>query len=533
MVKAGEQKTTEVEWQFSALDVRPVMRWLAEQGVAGYETRESGTKLLHDIYYDTEDWRIHRAGYTLRVRQSGKGAEATMKSMADAVDGVRTRTEHTEKIAGEPPADLRTLPESVGDALRSIAGRHPLRALFALDTERHTLDVSDAQGVLGEVALDSTAIPVGAEDHPVRFTRVEVEVDSTQRAKPFVDALVAATALQPAATSKFQAALVATGQSIPPAVPDLGLTALSPDMTAGQYGVAVLRRHFAVLLANESGARLGEDPEFVHDMRVSSRRIRATMSAFDPYLPILVRRLRAEMGWLTAVLGEVRDLDVQLEQLAGWRESLPGLPPVAIDQLEAALLLRRDRARKRMLIALDSRRHDRLIERFTAALRRDVPRTVPSARVPVLAVTPQLVEKRYRRVRRLGDQITPASPPTDYHALRIEAKKLRYACEFAAPLYDKPAADFAIRVTALQDVLGQHQDADVAVQHLLALAQENRRRFGPEAHIAIGMMTERYNVRAAALRGQFPSVYSRLRGQAWRTLRRRFRRMAPPAAPVS
>lgn len=215
---------------------------------------------------------------------------------------------------------------------------------------------------------------------------------------------------------------------------------------------------------------MGEDAEFVHDMRVASRRIRATMSAFDPYLPLPVRRLRPEMGWLTGALGEVRDLDVQLDQLAGWRASLPGLPPSALDQLEAALRSRRERARKRMLVALDSRRHDRLVERFIAALRRDIPRTVPAARVPVLAVAPKLVEKRYRRVRRLGDLITPQSPPGDYHALRIEAKKLRYACEFAAPLYDRPAADFALRVTALQDVLGEHQDADVAVQHLLALA---------------------------------------------------------------
>lgn len=533
MAKAGGQKTTEVEWQFSALDVRPVMRWLAEQGVPGYATRESGTVLLHDVYYDTADWRVNRAGYTLRVRKSGKGSEVTMKSMAEAVDGVRTRTEHTEKIDGDAPADLRTLPASVGDALRSIAGKQPLVPLFTLDTERHAVEVSDAEGTVGEVALDSTAIPVGAEDHPVRFTRVEVEVQSVERARPFVDTLVTAAALQPAVTSKFQAALVATGQSVPAAVPDLGPTALSPGMTAAQYGVAVLRRHFATLLANEPGARLGEDPEFVHDMRVASRRIRAAMSAFDPYLPLLVRRLRTEMGWLTGVLGEVRDLDVQLEQIEGWRESLPGLPPAAIDQLEAALNARRERARKRMLTALDSRRHDRLVERFTAALRREPPRTVPASRVPVLTVAPQLMEKRYRRVRRLADRITSTSPASDYHALRIESKKLRYACEFAAPLYDKPAAEFALRVTALQDLLGEHQDADVAVEQLLALARENRRRFGPEAHIAIGMMTERYNVRAAQLRARFPTVYARLRGKPWRALRRRFQRMAPPPAPIS
>lgn len=520
---------TEVEWQFSALDVRPVLRWLTEQPPGGYELQPTGARSLRDTYFDTNDWRVHHAGYTLRLRAGPSGAEATMKSMAEAVDGVRSRTEQTERVNGEPPADLRQLPGPLGEALRSIAGRRPLSSLFTLETERRTLALSDAAGPLGEIALDTTTIPIAGEEHPVRLSRVEVEVESVARAKPFVDALVAGAGLQPAVTSKFQAALVATARTVPPATPELGSTALSPAQTAAEYGLAVLRRHFAALLAVEPGTRLGADPEYLHDMRVASRRIRATMAAFDPYLPLIVRRLRPEMAWLTGALGEVRDLDVQIEQLDGWRHTLPAAPAAALDQIEAELLARRARARKRMLQALDSSRHDRLIARFSAALRRDPPRTSPASRVPVLDVATELLRKRYRRVRRPGDAITASSPAADYHALRIEAKKLRYACEFATPLFGKPAAAFAGHVTALQDVLGRHQDADVAVQHLLALSEEGRRRLGPGAHVVIGMLVERYSAEAAALRKDFPAVYARLRGGAWRDVEREFKRFAPPA----
>ena len=75
----------EVEWQFDALDVRPVGRWLQgdslgrNPSVVSHETRE-----FADGYFDTEDWRIYRAGYALRIRRTKyeNGAEATMKRLA-------------------------------------------------------------------------------------------------------------------------------------------------------------------------------------------------------------------------------------------------------------------------------------------------------------------------------------------------------------------------------------------------------------------------------------------------------------------
>src|SRR5688572_23599008 len=79
------QDHQEVEWQFDALDVRPVSKWLQEgwQGlnpsVVSGETHE-----LSDDYFDTENWRIYRAGYALRIRHKGdeKRSEATLKRLA-------------------------------------------------------------------------------------------------------------------------------------------------------------------------------------------------------------------------------------------------------------------------------------------------------------------------------------------------------------------------------------------------------------------------------------------------------------------
>ncbi|MEO9255117.1 MAG: CYTH domain-containing protein, partial [Tepidiformaceae bacterium] len=98
----------EVEWQFSAPDVQPVLQWLESAAVPGFTVAPGKTKQLDDTYYDTDDWRVHRAGFTCRTRQKSDGIELTLKSMASSVDAMRSRRELTEQlpddIAGSPAA---------------------------------------------------------------------------------------------------------------------------------------------------------------------------------------------------------------------------------------------------------------------------------------------------------------------------------------------------------------------------------------------------------------------------------------------
>jgi CHAD domain-containing protein len=508
----------EVEWQFSAFDVRPVARWLANTSIPGYTVEPGPTKHLHDVYYDTADWRLHRAGFTCRVRQKASGAELTLKSMAAAVDAVRSRREINDPLpAGETLPGAARGPSAA--IVTALVGRQPLAPIFELRTERQIFNLSDQTGSLAEIALDVTTIPVG-EDVPVRLSRVEVEVEATAvgRAQPFADLMTAAMGLAPAITSKFESALVATGHRIPSFPPDLGPDAVTDDMTAAEAAYAILRRQFALVLSNEAGTRLGEDAEHLHDMRVATRRMRAAMSAFREYVP-RAEPYRRELGWLAGVLGAVRDLDVQVQNLAAWRNTFPSVQADAFASIEKTLNVQRDRMRARMLAALDSRRYARMVERITAWLRRGPPRSYSAGAERVLAVGPGIIERRYRRLRRHGDAIAPSSAPAAYHALRIDGKKLRYALEFLAPIYGRRSAEFARRVTALQDVLGLHQDAEVAISSLEALAHGARPRLQPDALLAIGALCERYRQQAETLRGEFPAVYRPLLGAEWRRLR--------------
>lgn len=515
----------EVEWQFDALDTRPVARWLESRSrwdgpaVASNETRD-----LTDTYFDTADWRLHRAGYALRVRHKageGGGYEATMKSLDSGDEGIRRRREISEPVrSGETDALLET-PGPVGERLRALAGTGSLNPIFTVETNRVAYALSLHGASVGEVVLDTSEIPLEDGVRPARLLRVEIEMEPEAQdgLETFVEELREACRLSPARASKYEAAIFARGLT-PPGTLDLGPTAVDDSLTVGQVAFAVMREQFATLLDHEAGARIGEDPEELHDMRVASRRLRAAIKVFGEALPVRLQGMEAEIKWLATALGEVRDLDVQLEQLETWISEADQEDREPLKELRGILEERREKARRAMFRALDSQRYTRLIEALELLLRRGPSPRSKAAGRPVLAVAPDLVWKRHHKVRKAGDRITKESSADDYHDLRKKSKRLRYALEFLSGVYGKAVQDLIPPLKAMQDVLGDHQDAEVAIDHLRELsdARVGRRRLSARTVFVMGGIAHRYALEAAELRARFPKVYGKMKGKGWKKL---------------
>ena len=138
-----------------------------------------------------------------------------------------------------------------------------------------------------------------------------------------------------------------------------------------------------------------------------------------------------------------------------------------------------------------------------------------------------LVEGPLRRFRKRAGRITLDSPPAEFHAVRKRARLLRYTVEFVSDAFPRPATRFVRRLVTLQDVLGKHQDAEVAIGELRALVE--RSELSPSALFALGQLAQRYTDEAAGLRSQFESAYKRATGKAWRQLQRELRRAAAAA----
>jgi CHAD domain-containing protein len=337
--------------------------------------------------------------------------------------------------------------------------------------------------------------------------------------EPVVRDLRDACGLRPAALSKFEAGLLTLGISVP-GLPDLGSTVVTPESSMGDLAYAILRRHFGVLLARESGTRLGEDIEELHDMRVATRRLRAAIDLFVGVLPVRIEGIREELGWLAAVLGEVRDLDVQLDHMGNmgewsiaWATSETTVDPLV--HLRQLLVDQRFDARRHLLAALDSVRYQRLLKGLTSLVIQGPARRSSAAAVPAAIGVTELVAQRHRSVLKGAKRARKSGVAADYHRLRIRAKRLRYSLEFTAGLYDGSTDRFVRRMARLQDALGLMQDAEVATEQLLGITSEHGSELPPLTIFAMGSVAERYRDEAATLLASMPRRLKVLNGSVW------------------
>jgi CHAD domain-containing protein len=475
-----------------------------------------------------------RAGYVLRVRRRAGRVETTLKDLSTATKGLRRRLEVTQPLPASGLAGLDRVGE-VGWRVEALAGARTLNQVLEVRTRRRPFDLAIHGERVGELTLDDTVIAIGHERRRLRLTRVEVEVQPAwvDAMQPFVERLRRECGLQPATLSKFEAGLMAAGISIP-GPPDLGPVGVSPDSTLGELAYRVLRKEASAMLAHVPGTRLGEDVESLHQMRVATRRMRAGMDMFASVLPVRAGRLRAELGWLAALLGEVRDLDIQLGRFDDWTEEMPGDHREALDELADLLAGHRVQARRALLEALDSRRYERLVSGLVAMLVQGPSSRSTTGRAPAVTTMPELIEERHHAAGKAARRAKRTGAATDYHRLRIRCKRLRYALEFASGLYDGELKGFVRQMTRLQDALGSMQDAAVASSRLQVIAlTEEGSSLSRAAIFAMGGVARQYRSEAEHLLGDMPELVQLLQGKEWKRARSLMELRQKAAAPLA
>jgi CHAD domain-containing protein len=284
---------------------------------------------------------------------------------------------------------------------------------------------------------------------------------------------------------------------------------VDPSATPVDHVRASLDQRLRALLAHEPGTRTGEDIEDLHQMRVAVRRMRATLKAARPLLDAAWSdELRAELGWLGGALGPVRDLDVLLLRLHREIASLPPAEQNAGGALLDALERERTTARAAMLEALTAPRYVALLERLAETVSTPLPTPAPGdAPQPALV---DLVRAEARTLRRAVEKAGDNPPDEVLHALRIRGKRVRYTGELVAPsLRGTPAGKQVKRLlsatTALQEVLGDHQDACVAEQRIRGLLAGLD--VTPDTVFVAGRLVERETHRAAEKRREWRGAW--------------------------
>ncbi|MDE2200613.1 MAG: CHAD domain-containing protein, partial [Rhodospirillales bacterium] len=297
----------------------------------------------------------------------------------------------------------------------------------------------------------------------------------------------------------------------------LGPPALPPTLAVGE-AIAFAIGHLGDVMHHYAAAigAPGDDGEPVHQMRVALRRLRSALALFrpacgtaDPALAEARDLLRA----LGGVHGPARDWHVFLA--GGLRQAHAAFPeePALLRLLDTAARRRREayQAVRAFLDGAEFRRLGVVLACLAAApawLAPDAARPPGQQAAldsPLAEFAAHALARRRARLLSAGPDLG-ALPAAARHAARLNAKRLRYACELFAPLFDRrDSARMIRRLAALQDVLGRDNDTVVAAELLAGLGPIGR---GHAAGLVRGHLAARSDAEEEDL------------AHAWRRVRR-------------
>ncbi|HMQ29604.1 MAG TPA: CHAD domain-containing protein [Chloroflexaceae bacterium] len=281
----------------------------------------------------------------------------------------------------------------------------------------------------------------------------------------------------------------------------------APDAPLAELGRVLLRRHLRRLLAAERGVRADKGIEQVHNLRVATRRLRATLRLLAPvYAGPDLRAHGKAVGKTARAAGAVRDRDVLLADLEARADALPEQLAPSIAALAETLRAERRAAHADLVAYLDGDRHAAFLRAFARAMNDpgcwdDRPR--------VRDLGGSTLWRHYEALR-AHDRCGLPADEEELHMMRIDGKRMRYVLELFADTLG-PRADQAVQpLIAFQDHMGGLNDIAVARQLLAPHAAHGAAGPAVAAYLALREQE------GARLRDELPARWEQLGGDAYR-----------------
>ena len=450
--------------------------------------RRDETVTLRAVYYDTADGALAARLITLRRRTGGKDEGWHLKT-----PGTDGRTEHQAPLSDETPAEIL-------DLVRAVLRGRPLVEVARLTTQR---TLSTLQGTSDELLVEIADDLVSATDVHTGILRIwrewEAELlegapDDVRERAALLDAVESALLGAGATPSSSYSKLArATGRtSLAPRAP---ATPRASDLTALDVVLGVIRQLTDTLVATDARVR-SDEPDAVHTLRVTVRRLRGVLAAFRGVLDRSVTDgIRDRLRALGDVLGTARDAEVRRARgdalLAGETEGQPSNGDRQNDgesTADAVVFQADDDIRRRLVddalgeyrvrlaevvAYLDSADYFTLLDELDQLVAR--PPVAGSALLPARAVVRDALRRQSRRARKRlrGVEHTDLEA---LHAARKASRRLRYLAEALSrgdnPILGKKTAALGDAAEDVQDVIGDHRDALLFLDRLDITARE-------------------------------------------------------------
>lgn len=243
---------------------------------------------------------------------------------------------------------------------------------------------------------------------------------------------------------------------------------------------ALLDKDIGNLVQFDPVAREGRDPEGVHQLRVSARRLRSELHVVAP---VVKRKALVELDgglhWLGSTLGRQRDLDVLDELLEKVCIDHPSLKTTAAYK---GLLRQRRSEQRRVTKALRSKRYRSLLDLLDDARRQPPLRRL--AAQPAYGVLMPGLRAAHANLIRSVSEMGPTPSYEDLHRIRIMVKQCRYTTTIASAFLGDDAVQVANALARVQTVLGDVHDRVVAIDYLENAPASSAKNAAPDADAA-------------------------------------------------
>ncbi|MEW6563499.1 MAG: CHAD domain-containing protein [Pseudomonadota bacterium] len=418
---------------------------------------------VYSVYFDTPDLALRGLEMALRLRRVGRRWLQTLKGGGAVQAGLHSREEWESPLAGEQ-LDLAALQFSpLGKRLPpEIFGK--ITPVFVTEFTR-TVRLLQVNGTEIECALDVGEVRAGQAVWPI--CELELELKSGSVGSLFEVALQLMETL-PLTLENISKA--EHGYELFAPVPRMPVKASAPQLSADMAVADALKLMLQSCLshwqANMPGLMQGDNPEFLHQVRVALRRLRVVLSIADQWKRDRdLSDLRAAFRTLSKALGAARDWDVLVGE---WLPKLIAQYPVQANETQMLLEHAEKRRKKAFVDAsalLLSAETHRLLLKLGAWINRCADRD--DEHEPIRAFGRKVLKMHYRRLNEAGACL-PDGQDVELHSLRIECKKMRYSIELMSKMTNQKAALRTVgALEALQGALGDYNDL-IRAQGLLA-----------------------------------------------------------------
>lgn len=256
---------------------------------------------------------------------------------------------------------------------------------------------------------------------------------------------------------------------------------LKPEASVKESTQLIVKTFIQTARRNEKGVVADYDTEFLHDYRVSLRKVRSVLSLFKGvYSQEETLRLKQDFASLMQTTNTLRDLDVYLLNKEQYFSMVPADTHEGLEVLFNYFAGQRKKEHKNVSKVFRSKAYLKEINRLEK-LFADGSKIAsgPKGKERSLTFACRVVLKRYGKVCKIARSIDDETEDAVVHELRINCKKLRYLMEFFSPLFSEGELKKLIKsLKLLQDNLGNFNDYSVQQIFLRQVLSDKLPGFG-------------------------------------------------------